>query len=48
VLANRLTEDANVRVCLIEAGGKDRHPLLKIPIAVPLLTKYAVSGQAKD
>jgi choline dehydrogenase len=31
VLANRLTEDPGVRVLLIEAGGKDRHPNIKIP-----------------
>jgi choline dehydrogenase len=33
VLANRLTEDADVRVLLIEAGGKDRSPNIKIPAA---------------
>src|SRR4051812_35067731 len=33
VLANRLTEDPSVRVVLIEAGGKDRHPNIKIPAA---------------
>jgi len=31
VLANRLTEDRAVRVLLIEAGGKDRSPNIKIP-----------------
>ena len=31
VLANRLTEDPNTRVLLIEAGGKDTHPLIHIP-----------------
>jgi choline dehydrogenase len=31
VLANRLTEDPNVRVILIEAGGKDWNPLIHIP-----------------
>src|SRR3954447_9956474 len=31
VLANRLTEDPAVRVLLVEAGGKDRHPNIKIP-----------------
>src|SRR3954469_24777195 len=32
VLANRLTEDRDVRVLLLEAGGRDLHPLLQIPI----------------
>jgi choline dehydrogenase-like flavoprotein len=31
VLANRLSEDPGARVLLIEAGGKDRHPNIKIP-----------------
>ena len=35
VLANRLSEDPSVRVLLIEAGGKDRHPNIKIPAAFP-------------
>ncbi|HET7588894.1 MAG TPA: GMC family oxidoreductase N-terminal domain-containing protein [Solirubrobacterales bacterium] len=33
VLANRLSEDPAVRVLLVEAGGKDRHPNIKIPAA---------------
>src|ERR1700742_1098216 len=33
VLPNRLTEDPDVRVLLIEAGRKDRHPNIKIPAA---------------
>jgi choline dehydrogenase-like flavoprotein len=33
VLAARLTEDPNVRVQLLEAGGKDRSPNIKIPAA---------------
>jgi 4-pyridoxate dehydrogenase len=32
-LANRLSEDGRARVLLIEAGGWDSHPLLKIPLA---------------
>jgi 4-pyridoxate dehydrogenase len=32
-LANRLTEDQGVRVLLLEAGGWDRDPWLKIPLA---------------
>jgi choline dehydrogenase-like flavoprotein len=31
VLAGRLSEDPSVRVLLIEAGGSDRHPNVKIP-----------------
>ena len=33
VLANRLSEDAANRVRLIEAGGRDRHPNIRIPAA---------------
>ena len=31
VLANRLTADPATRVILIEAGGRDRNPLIHIP-----------------
>jgi choline dehydrogenase len=31
VLANRLTEDPTVNVILIEAGGRDRNPLIHVP-----------------
>ncbi|MGS2617668.1 GMC family oxidoreductase [Micromonospora sp. LZ34] len=31
VLANRLSEDPDARVLLIEAGGEDSHPLIRIP-----------------
>ncbi len=31
-LAGRLSEDEGVRVLLIEAGGSDRHPLIKVPL----------------
>jgi choline dehydrogenase-like flavoprotein len=40
VLAGRLSEDANVRVCLIEAGPPDRHPLIHIPLGVTWLIKH--------
>jgi len=33
VLAYRLTEDPDCNVLLLEAGGRDWHPLLKLPIA---------------
>jgi choline dehydrogenase len=32
VLANRLSEDADAQVLLLEAGGGDRHPLLAMPL----------------
>ena len=35
VLANRLTEDADVRVLLLEAGGWDRDPWIRIPLGWP-------------
>jgi choline dehydrogenase len=35
VLANRLSEDPSVRVLVLEAGGKDRSPNIKIPAAFP-------------
>ena len=31
VLINRLSEDGAASVCVIEAGGNDRHPLISIP-----------------
>ena len=32
VLANRLTADPEIRVLLIEAGGSDRHVLVRMPL----------------
>ncbi|WP_446654591.1 GMC family oxidoreductase [Blastomonas sp.] len=38
VLANRLSRDDGARVLLLEAGGRDRHPLISIPVgAAPML-----------
>ncbi len=34
VLASRLTEDPEVQVLLIEAGPRDRHPLIHIPLGM--------------
>ena len=31
VLANRLSADGKATVCILEAGGSDRHPFIKIP-----------------
>ena len=42
VLASRLSQDRNVRVALVEAGGPDGAPEIDMPIAFPQLfkTKY--------
>ena len=37
VLANRLSADANVRVCLLEVGGKDNHTWLHTPVLSSLV-----------
>ena len=34
VLANRLSADPTVSVCLLEAGEKDGHPFIHVPAAV--------------
>ena len=34
VLANRLTEDPSARVLLLEAGGRDWHPYIHIPLGM--------------
>jgi choline dehydrogenase-like flavoprotein len=39
VLAGRLSEDAGVRVALLEAGGEDSQPEIHIPAAFPALFK---------
>lgn len=40
VLANRLSENPSVTVCVIEAGPKDRSPLIKVPLGVMFLSKH--------
>lgn len=40
VLANRLTEDPNTRVILLEAGGKDINPLIHIPAGYTKLLEH--------
>jgi choline dehydrogenase len=40
-IAARLTEDKDILVLLLEAGGSDRHPLLRIPIAWPMAASDA-------
>jgi choline dehydrogenase len=39
VLANRLSEDPDVEVLLIEAGGRDDSDLIRIPAALPALMR---------
>ncbi|MFG3136928.1 GMC family oxidoreductase [Streptomyces sp. NPDC048211] len=41
VLAARLSEDPTVRVALVESGGPDRKPEIRIPAAFPRLFKTA-------
>ena len=40
VLANRLSADGATRVCLIEAGGKDRNPAIHLPFGLAVLGKF--------
>jgi choline dehydrogenase len=42
VLANRLSENPSHRVCLIEAGPRDWHPLIRIPLGVMRLMRHKV------
>lgn len=39
VLAARLSEDSSVRVLLLEAGGRDRHPFFHLPAGFAKMTK---------
>ncbi len=40
VLANRLTEDEDVTVLLLEAGGRDNHPYVQIPLGLGKLQQH--------
>jgi 4-pyridoxate dehydrogenase len=40
VLANRLSEDANARVLLLEAGGRDLNPLIHVPLGLGKMHEY--------
>jgi choline dehydrogenase-like flavoprotein len=41
-LAGRLSEDPDVRVALLEAGGEDRRPEIRMPAAFPALFKSSL------
>jgi choline dehydrogenase len=43
VLAARLTENPTVRVCLLEAGGRDWNPLFHLPAGFAKMTKGVAS-----
>lgn len=38
VLASRLSENRSLKVCLLEAGPRDRNPLIHIPLGIALLS----------
>lgn len=38
-LAARLSENPLAKVCLVEAGSKDRHPLIHVPFGLSLLSR---------
>jgi 4-pyridoxate dehydrogenase len=42
VLANRLTEDPSARVLLLEAGGRDWHPYIHIPLGMGRMHDYGM------
>lgn len=43
VLASRLTEDADVKVLLVEAGGRDNHPFFRMPAGFAKMTRGIAS-----
>ncbi len=54
VLANRLSEDASVSVCLLEAGGPDKHWQIHVPLGLifgmvndKITWKFETTPQAK-
>ena len=46
VLAARLSEDPNARVCLLEAGARDNNPLIQCPAGIAALIPYPIFNWA--
>ena len=46
VLAARLSEDPDVQVCLLEAGGPDRSALIQCPSGLPIVLPYPIFNWA--
>jgi len=46
VLAARLSEDAGVSVCLLEAGKRDSNPLIRIPLGIAALVPRRIDNWA--
>ena len=42
VLANRLSADGAARVLILEAGPRDRHPLIHIPLGLGKMHEYGM------
>jgi len=48
VLAYRLTVDPSIRVLLLEAGGRDRHPLISIPLGLGKIWEHRMFDWGYD
>ncbi|RKF18024.1 glucose-methanol-choline oxidoreductase [Alginatibacterium sediminis] len=48
VLASRLSQDPNVRVCLLEAGGNDKSPFIQVPTGVIAIMPTKLHNWAFD
>lgn len=48
VLANRLSANPNTRVCLLEAGGPDKDPLIHAPMGFAFMPPWAASNWKFD
>ena len=48
MLAYRLSPDPSVRVLLLEAGGRDTHPLIHVPIGLGKIWEHRMFGWGSD